>query len=331
MQIRANRLSAQELSSLRDKAVAGDVEAAATLGMAYQIGCPGAHPDRNEALRWYHMAADKGSSIAADQIGVSFDPEAKFVHGEHGHDADEALKWYQKAAERGDDSAALFNVGETLCEMKRYSEAVDWFRRAVDKGDPVSAEMMWGLYDRGVVTPGKNKHERETETADFLRRSSDQGNAGAQYLMGEAYLHGLLGFHRSPQDAVPFIRQSAEQGFPEAEYELASFYYRGKLLPKDTKEAAKWYFKAADQGFADAALDLALLYEQGEGVPQDFPAALMWYQFAQAGGAKRAQVPKNVRGMGDWVRLHHKYTDAETKEADRRIKIWVEEHGRVEY
>ncbi|HET9181322.1 MAG TPA: tetratricopeptide repeat protein [Candidatus Angelobacter sp.] len=315
---------------MRDKALAGDVQAAETLGMAYQLGCPGSRPDRKEALRWYHMAADKGSSIAENQIGVSFDPEEGFVH-DHGHDASEALKWYQKAAERGDDSVALYNVAVTLCQMKRCPEAVDWLRRAVSKGQPASAEMLWGMYDHGLAAPGKSKHDRRQEQKDFFLRSASEGNAGAQYLMGEAYLRGLLDLHRDPQQAVAFLRQSSEQGFAEAEYELAGIYYDGKLLPKDRTESAKWLLKAADQGMADAALDLALLYEKGDGVPQDFPAALMWYEFAQAGGARRAQVPKNARGVFDWARLHHTYTEAETKEANRRMQVWLEEHGKVEY
>jgi hypothetical protein len=63
--IQANKLSSQELAGLQTSALAGDAHAATLLGMAYRQ-----RHDATEALRWYHLAADQGSSIAADQIGI---------------------------------------------------------------------------------------------------------------------------------------------------------------------------------------------------------------------------------------------------------------------
>jgi TPR repeat protein len=330
MRIQANRLSAQELSPLRDKAIAGDVRAAEVLGMAYQLGCPGAPSDAKEALRWYHLAADKGSSIAANQIAVSFDPAEGFV-GDHGHEPEEALKWYRKAAERGDDAVALYNVGEMLHQLKRDAESVEWYRRAIGKGDAIAAWALADLYARGRALPGKSKQENWKEASDLFQHSAAEGNAGAQYVMATAYTQGWFGVSRAPQDAVPLFRSAAEQGFPGAEFVMGDLYYKGKLVTKDRAEAAKWYLRAADHEEAEAALIIALMYERGEGVPQDFPAAYMWYEFAREGGAKEAQTPRNMKEAGDWVRLRHRFTTAEIDEAKKRMHAWAVENGKVTY
>jgi TPR repeat protein len=330
MRIQANRLSAQELSSLSDQALAGDVRAAEILGMAYQLGCPGAHADAKEALRWYHMAADKGSSIAANQIGVSLDPAERFT-GVRGQEPDEALKWYRKAAEAGNDAVALYNVGEMLHQMKRDSEAVDWYRRAMDKGDATSAWALADLYKSGAAVPHKSKKDNWKEGLDLFQRAADKGNAGAQYVMAQTYMEGWFGADRRPQDAVSLFRRSAEQGFPAAEVVMGNLYFEGKLLSKDRTQAAEWYLKAADNEEAEAALSLALMYERGEGVSQDFPAAYMWYEFARMGGARGAQTPHNAIEAGDWVRLHHRFTATEIEEGKKRMHEWGIKHGKISY
>jgi uncharacterized protein len=41
------------------------------------------------------------------------------------------------------------------------------------------------------------------------------------------------------------IRAAAQQGDAEAQYELGNAYYYGKGVPQDYKEAQMWYDKAA--------------------------------------------------------------------------------------
>ena len=53
----------------------------------------------------------------------------------------------------------------------------------------------------------------------------------------------------------------AEQGNSEAQYNIGRMYYKGDGVPKDYKEAVKWYRKAAEQGSADAQHYLGYIYE----------------------------------------------------------------------
>jgi uncharacterized protein len=80
--------------------------------------------------------------------------------------------------------------------------------------------------------------------------------------------------------AIARVRASANQGDPDAEFELALIYDRGKGVPKNDAEAARWYQKAAEQGHAMAQANLGNMYLLGQGLPQDDAKALYWNQKA---------------------------------------------------
>ena len=61
-------------------------------------------------------------------------------------------------------------------------------------------------------------------------------------------------------------------------------YFNGEGVPKDLKEAAKWYRLAAEQGLASAQYNLGLMYADGEGVPEDKVQAFAWASLAGANG-----------------------------------------------
>ena len=68
--------------------------------------------------------------------------------------------------------------------------------------------------------------------------------------------------HAPPKDL-------SEQGNAEAQFNLGLIYYLGDGIPRDYKEAVKWYTKAAEQGNADAQYNLGVMYYIGEGITQD--------------------------------------------------------------
>ncbi len=63
-------------------------------------------------------------------------------------------------------------------------------------------------------------------------------------------------------------------------YEHGKSDEHGKGVPKDLKEAIKWYKEAADQGCVEAQYTLGRCYEKGIGVPPDAKQARKWYQDA---------------------------------------------------
>ncbi|MFQ5619277.1 MAG: SPOR domain-containing protein [Rhodospirillales bacterium] len=101
--------------------------------------------------------------------------------------------------------------------------------------------------------------------------------------------------------ALAEFRQAAEQGSVVAQVNLAAMYYKGKGVPRNDAEAAKWYRKAADQGDAVAQNNIGLMYDNGRGVPQDYGEAVKWYRRAAEQGQTGAQFNLGVmyrNGLG---------------------------------
>ena len=76
------------------------------------------------------------------------------------------------------------------------------------------------------------------------------------------------------------IRKLAEQGDAGAQWELAEAYHKGESVPQDYVEARAWYGKAADQLHLYAVDELGDMYEKGEGVPVDPAEACRYYCLA---------------------------------------------------
>jgi hypothetical protein len=72
----------------------------------------------------------------------------------------------------------------------------------------------------------------------------------------------------------------AQQGDAKAQYYLGEIYETGILNIPDYQLAALWYQRAADQGYKDAQMNLGFLYESGKGVTQDKAKALNLYRLA---------------------------------------------------
>lgn len=110
------------------------------------------------------------------------------------------------------------------------------------------------------------------------------------------------------------LRSKAEQGDVDSQFNLGYMYEKGKGVPKDFKEAAKWYRKAAEQGHAKGQTDLGYMYLCGYGVPQDYTEAASWYRKAAEQGDSFAQgilgglyfsghgVPQNYTEGVSWYR-----------------------------
>lgn len=89
--------------------------------------------------------------------------------------------------------------------------------------------------------------------------------------------------------ALKLARPLAEAGEPRAEAIVGSAYYRGRGVPQNDSEAAKWFRLAADKGNAAARFTLGVMYGEGRGVPQDYAEAARWYRLAAEQGDAQAQ------------------------------------------
>jgi uncharacterized protein len=81
-------------------------------------------------------------------------------------------------------------------------------------------------------------------------------------------------------EAAKWLRLAAEQGDAQSEHNLAVLYTQGEGVPRNVKEAANWMRKSAEQNLAAGEQGLGVLYENGDGVREDPIEAAMWYRKA---------------------------------------------------
>lgn len=162
------------------------------------------------------------------------------------------------------------------------------------------------------------------QAAEELEHLAEQGDAHAQYLMGQLYRDGPL-LIPDRQKAKDWFTQAAEHGLPEAQYavgklllsndwevrdldegirwmkqaaenrnqwaayRLGKEYLTGEAVTKDTARAADWFTRSAEAGNQYAQYMLGKLYLTGQGVDQDQAQAMAWFSRSAAQGNQYAQ------------------------------------------
>jgi TPR repeat protein len=123
-----------------------------------------------------------------------------------------------------------------------------------------------------------------SETASWLRKAAELGNASAQFKLGLMYWTGWNDGNgkwvaTDYAAAVSWLRKAAEQGHAEAQGDLGIMYSRGQGVPKDYAAAVSWLRKAAEQGNAEALYYLEkVVIDSGAAdvsVPADVVSTLM--------------------------------------------------------
>ena len=157
-----------------------------------------------------------------------------------------------------------------------------------------------------------------SQAAQWFRRAAEQGHVGAQYNLGVRYHEGR-GVPHDPPQAAEWFRLAAQQGFVRAQYNLGVLYTNGDGVPRDASQAAEWFRRAGDQGDPKAQYNLGLMYAGGVGVSQDHGKAYVWFTLATTHmppGAERDQAVQNRDIVA--ARL----TPPQLAEAQARARLW---------
>jgi TPR repeat protein len=116
-------------------------------------------------------------------------------------------------------------------------------------------EASLGLNQRSGATPGSSSvPEDEKQAVTRNRKAAEQGNAKAQFALGQMY-HNGNGVPEDDKQAMTWYRKAAEQGYAPAQYSLGGMYANGEGVPRDDSQAVIWIRKAAEQGYAGAQCD----------------------------------------------------------------------------
>ena len=115
-----------------------------------------------------------------------------------------------------------------------------------------------------------------------------EGDPAAQTLVAEIYARGL-GVPRNPKEAARWYAAAAEQGVAEAQFQYALILMDGRLADPDETRAMKLLTEAAKSGSRLAQFNLAQLIVKREPGPAGFAKAVEHYRAAAEAGLADAQ------------------------------------------
>ena len=105
------------------------------------------------------------------------------------------------------------------------------------------------------------------------------------YALGSMYALGH-GVPRDLKEALKWFRKAAVYGRPDAQYKIGLMYDRGLGLRQDYRKALNWYGKSAKNGFGLAQYKIGQMYIAGHGVKQNYIKAFAWLKSAISQGVE---------------------------------------------
>ncbi|MBQ9338408.1 MAG: sel1 repeat family protein [Lentisphaeria bacterium] len=318
---------------LREKAAAGDAEAAFYLANEYFYG-ENRPENHTLAAYWFLKAAEKGI------------PEAQYNYAsclESGRgvkaDIDAAFAWYKKASDQNfepamfriarfyaaglrdaagqpillQDSAAAVEMLEKLA-LREYEPAelelasLRMARGSSPANQRYAYKLLCKITARKQYSPaalrmladclfsGLGCERDRSKAAELLKRASDLGDPEASAKMGFLYEYGQQ-VRPDPKLALEYYRKAAEAGHPMAQFKYAEAIVEGNVPGKKMADALPWYRSSAKLNCPQALFRLGVLYYDGAGVTKDLRQAAKYFFQAAKMGYARAQF--NLANMFD--------------------------------
>jgi len=171
-----------------------------------------------------------------------------------------------------------------------------------------------------------------TEAMRWYQQAAGQGNAEAEFALGQMYSRGW-GVPRDVEDAMRWFQMANDPNSdgPPTDWTLIDGYG----LQQDQKQAAYWYQLAAEKGHVEAQYNLGRLYAAGHGVPRDQEQALRWVRAAATQGYAPAQADFGSRyasgnGIGQNPRLAYLWLTLAYLHGDKSVeKLRAEEAAKL--
>ncbi|KAH8887030.1 HCP-like protein [Thozetella sp. PMI_491] len=225
------------------------------MGMLYENS-----NDSDKAIKHYQQGVQMQDSASYYRLGMLY------LMGQLGHakDYEQGLVFIQKAADKADEDAP---------------------QGAYVYGMLIARELPDIAIPEGMLPYELVVAKQYVEKAAYL------GFAKAQLKMGQAYELGQLGCDFNPANSLHYYGLAAHQGQPEAALGVSRWFLFGfeGVFPKNEQLAFKYAQEAASAGLATGEFAMGYYYEIGIHVPKDIREAQKWYDLAAEHGNKDAK------------------------------------------
>lgn len=155
---------------------------------------------------------------------------------------------------------------------------------------------------------------------DHLLAKAEAGDSSAQYLVAWAWIVGKKGESYEPK-ARTYLKQAIEAKNPKAMAFMAYLLNKGRVFPKNEKEAFQYASKAANLGNPDSQRIVGNAYYKGIGIEKDPVEALKWFLISAC--------QDQVTVFTSVAELRKTLNQAQQDEAHRRVHEWKRSHPDV--
>lgn len=143
-----------------------------------------------------------------------------------------------------------------------------------------------------------------------IRKAAEEGNADAQFRLGELLLQDPARSAETSANAVRWLQMAAENGSTEAMIVLGRLSRSGVGILQNFDQSAKWMQTAAARGSSEGMLELGRLYRDGVGVEKSLVRAYVWFN--------RASAARNIDAVREREAIARILTPDELREAQRQ-------------
>ncbi len=118
--------------------------------------------------------------------------------------------------------AAMLSYANVLAADDKCDEAMSWVNAVKDNSDD---EEILAIADEIITDIRTYLHKLFTQGVDMYKNATSDKS-----------------------EAIAVIKKAAEQGDADAQFYMGEIYHKGKAVEADLEKAAEWYRKAAEQG-----------------------------------------------------------------------------------
>jgi TPR repeat protein len=203
---------------------------------------------------------------------------------------------FQRARERA-EMAVRINKARAEAEEARKSELANQ-DATKPASTPPSSDSTWSPPEKDFdQEPPKSPtltHSQVLERLSNIKEVKTKAKAGdpeSQVALGWHYMNGD-GLPKDEKEAIRWFTRAAEQGYAKAQHNLGVCYAFGNGVAEDKVESVRWFRKAAEQGIAESQYNLGVSLQNGIGVKMDGVEAVKWYR--RAAGQDYAEAQYNL-------------------------------------
>ena len=248
---------------------------------------------QKKALSFFEQAAELGNAKAAYETGRLYEKS----------DVDVAITWHKLAVKRGEKSA-YFNLAQLYNQKGDTKQSQEYYIKAAEANN---AKAQYALYLH-------YKTDDENKAISWLQKSSDNGNAQAQYT------YALLEIEKGNTDeAIDLLQQSSQNNYMRATVYLGKYFYELKFYGRAIKILSQ--VKTADAFYL-----LGKMHEEGAGTPKDLSTAYILYSRASSLGNKEA-VPAMKRVNLQLDQAQQKQAALDKASHDKMMVSMIKECG----